>query len=44
MMLPTSRLGSKMARAGVKLMTSRLFKPLMMRMMTDTDDYELPTY
>ncbi|MFQ6393001.1 FAD-dependent monooxygenase [Nocardia sp. KC 131] len=44
MMLPTSRLGSKMARAGVKLMTSRLFKPVMMRMMTDTDDYELPTY
>ncbi|MEV6426741.1 FAD-dependent monooxygenase [Nocardia sp. NPDC051463] len=44
MMLPTSRLGTTMAHASMKLMTSRLFKPLIMKMMTDTDDYALPTY
>ncbi|MFE7800944.1 FAD-dependent monooxygenase [Nocardia sp. NPDC057440] len=44
MMLPNSRLGTKMAHASMKLMTSRLFKPLIMKMMTDTDDYTLPTY
>ncbi|WP_406230899.1 FAD-dependent monooxygenase [Nocardia sp. NBC_01009] len=44
MMLPNSRLGTKMARASMKLMTSRLCKPLVMKMMTDTDDYALPMY
>ncbi|MFD0360880.1 FAD-dependent monooxygenase [Nocardia sp. GCM10030253] len=44
MMLPNSRLGTRVAHASMKLMTSRLFKPLIMKMMTNTDDYELPTY
>ncbi|WP_330256389.1 FAD-dependent monooxygenase [Nocardia sp. NBC_00565] len=44
MMLPTSRLGTRMARTSMKLMTSRLMRPLMLKMMSNTDDYVLPTY
>ncbi|MFX0576373.1 FAD-dependent monooxygenase [Nocardia nepalensis] len=44
MMLPTSRIGTRMAHVSMRLMTSRLLRPVMMRMMTDTDDYELPSY
>ncbi|WP_433761062.1 FAD-dependent monooxygenase [Nocardia sp. CA-135398] len=44
MMLPTSRLGARMARTSMKVMTSRLMRPVMLRMMSNTDDYVLPTY
>ncbi|MFE9320144.1 FAD-dependent monooxygenase [Nocardia sp. NPDC052278] len=44
MMLPTSRLGTRMARASMKVMTSRVMRPVMLRMMSNTDDYVLPTY
>lgn len=44
MMLPTSRLGTRMARASMTVMTSRVMRPVMLRMMSDTDDYVLPTY
>lgn len=44
MMLPTSRIGTRMAHVSMRLMTSRLFRPVMMKMMTDTDDYVLPSY
>jgi 2-polyprenyl-6-methoxyphenol hydroxylase-like FAD-dependent oxidoreductase len=44
MMLPTSRLGTRMAHTTMKLMTSRLLRPVMAKMMTDTDNYKLPSY
>lgn len=44
MMLPTSRLGTRMAHTSMKLMTSRLMRPLMLKMMSNTEDYALPAY
>ncbi|WP_433733808.1 FAD-dependent monooxygenase [Nocardia sp. CA-129566] len=44
MMLPTSRIGTRMAHVTMRLMTSRVLRPVMMKMMTDTDDYMLPSY
>jgi 2-polyprenyl-6-methoxyphenol hydroxylase-like FAD-dependent oxidoreductase len=44
MMLPTSRVGTRMARVSIQVMTSRVMRPLMLRMMSNTDDYVLPTY
>lgn len=44
MMLPNSEFALRAAHQVGKLMTTRLFRPIMMRMMSKTDDYELPTY
>ncbi|WP_228001503.1 FAD-dependent monooxygenase [Nocardia australiensis] len=44
MMLPTSRIGTRLARGAARLMTSPPLRPVMLKMMTDTDDYELPSY
>ncbi|MFI6865900.1 FAD-dependent oxidoreductase [Nocardia sp. NPDC050406] len=44
MMLPTSQFGLKAAHTVGKLMTTRLFRPIMMKMVSKTDDYELPVY
>jgi len=44
MMLPTTRLGSMLTRAMTRLMVSRPLRPVMIKMMGATDDYELPSY
>ncbi|MEV6769510.1 FAD-dependent monooxygenase [Nocardia sp. NPDC051030] len=44
MMLPTSKLGLKMVMQVGKLMTTRPFRPIMMKMLDSTEDYVLPTY
>jgi hypothetical protein len=33
-----------MAHTTMKLMTSRLLRPVMAKMLTDTDNYKLPSY
>ncbi|WP_328387380.1 FAD-dependent monooxygenase [Nocardia sp. NBC_00416] len=43
-MVPTSELGLKMMLTIGKLMTTRLMRPIMNRMLAKTDDYTLPTY
>ncbi|ONM47443.1 FAD-dependent monooxygenase [Nocardia donostiensis] len=43
-MTPRSRLGIRVAATMGKLMTTPVLKPLMMRMMTATENYDLPTY
>ncbi|MFE3983336.1 FAD-dependent monooxygenase [Nocardia tengchongensis] len=44
MMLPTSKLGLTMMQQVGKLMTTKLFRPIMMKMLDQTQDYVLPTY
>ncbi|GAB0103050.1 FAD-dependent monooxygenase [Nocardia sp. JMUB6875] len=44
MMLPTSKLGLKVMQRIGKLMTTKLFRPIMMKMLDQTQDYVLPTY
>lgn len=44
MMLPNSELGLKAATTMGKLMTTRIMRPVMMKMLDQTEDYELPTY
>ncbi|WP_040797112.1 FAD-dependent monooxygenase [Nocardia higoensis] len=44
MMLPTTRIGSLLTRAMARLMVSRPLRPVMIKMMSGTDDYELPSY
>ncbi|WP_067859561.1 FAD-dependent monooxygenase [Nocardia shimofusensis] len=44
MMLPTTRIGSMLTRAVTRLMVSRPLRPVMIRMMSGTDVYELPSY
>lgn len=44
MMLPNSEFALRAAQQVGKLMTTKLFRPIMMKMMSKTDDYELPTY
>ncbi|MEV6274480.1 FAD-dependent monooxygenase [Nocardia sp. NPDC051832] len=43
-MTPKSRLGIKAGHAVTRLMTSKLFRPLMIKMMSSTEDYALPDY
>ncbi|MFI9508507.1 FAD-dependent monooxygenase [Nocardia sp. NPDC052566] len=42
--LPASRFGIKMSQVFMRLMTTRLLRPLMMKFFTHTDFYELPAY
>ncbi|WP_067820794.1 FAD-dependent monooxygenase [Nocardia inohanensis] len=44
MMLPNSEFGLKAAQAMGKLMTTKVMRPVMMKMLDQTEDYELPTY
>lgn len=44
MMLPTTRIGSMLTRAMTRLMVSRPLRPVMIKMMSGTDDYDLPSY
>ncbi|WP_431954923.1 FAD-dependent monooxygenase [Nocardia lijiangensis] len=43
-MTPKTRLGIRAGRAVARLMTAKVMKPLMMRMLTATESYELPAY
>ncbi|SNY88852.1 2-polyprenyl-6-methoxyphenol hydroxylase [Nocardia amikacinitolerans] len=43
-MTPKTRLGIRAGRAVSRLMTAKVMKPLMMRMLTATESYELPAY
>ncbi|MEV0250066.1 FAD-dependent monooxygenase [Nocardia sp. NPDC050712] len=43
-MTPKSRFGIKAGHAVTRLMTSKLFRPLMIKMMSSTEDYDLPEY
>ncbi|MCP2294557.1 2-polyprenyl-6-methoxyphenol hydroxylase [Nocardia amikacinitolerans] len=43
-MTPKTRLGIRAGRAVSRLMTAKVMKPLMMRMLTATESYELPDY
>ncbi|MFC3434587.1 FAD-dependent monooxygenase [Nocardia seriolae] len=44
MMLPTSKFGLAVMQRIGKLVTTKLFRPIMMKMLNQTDDYTLPTY
>ncbi|MEV6067588.1 FAD-dependent monooxygenase [Nocardia sp. NPDC052001] len=44
MMLPTSKFGLKAMQQVGKLMATRAFRPVMMKMLDQTEDYVLPTY
>ncbi|WP_067568742.1 FAD-dependent monooxygenase [Nocardia acidivorans] len=44
LMLPTSKIGLKMMQQVGRLMTTKLFRPIMMKMLDSTQDYVLPTY
>ncbi|MBF6354373.1 FAD-dependent monooxygenase [Nocardia higoensis] len=44
MMLPTTEFGAMLTRAVARLMVSRPLRPVMIRMMSGTDDYALPSY
>ncbi|NNH68732.1 FAD-binding monooxygenase [Nocardia uniformis] len=44
MMLPKSEFGLRAAQTVGKLMTTRLFRPVVMKMVSKTDDYEVPSY
>ncbi|MBF6059455.1 FAD-dependent monooxygenase [Nocardia terpenica] len=44
MIVPATPLGLRLTKLSARLMTSRLLRPIMMRLFTQTDDYELPTY
>ncbi|WP_054816835.1 FAD-dependent monooxygenase [Nocardia arizonensis] len=43
-MTPKTRLGIRAGHAVSRLMTTRVMKPLVMRMLTDTEGYALPEY
>ncbi|WP_216917874.1 FAD-dependent monooxygenase [Nocardia noduli] len=43
-MTPSTRLGIRAGMAVSRLMTTRMMKPLMMRMLSKTDSYTLPDY
>lgn len=44
MMLPSTRIGSMLTRAMARVMVSRPLRPMMRKMMSGTDEYELPSY
>ncbi|WP_405137952.1 FAD-dependent monooxygenase [Nocardia sp. NBC_01388] len=44
MMLPTSKVGLVVMQRVGKLMTTRLFRPIMTKMLDTTEDYVLPSY
>src|SRR5690606_10510729 len=44
MLLPTTAVGSMLTRTMTRLMVSRPLRPIMIRMMSGADDYELPSY
>ncbi|QLY28544.1 FAD-dependent monooxygenase [Nocardia huaxiensis] len=44
MMLPTSEFGLKAAQLMGKLMTTKIMRPVMMKMLDQTEDYVLPEY
>ncbi|WP_024805223.1 FAD-dependent monooxygenase [Nocardia sp. BMG51109] len=45
MMLPNTRVGASLARASVRIMMSRLLRPVMVKaFFSTTDGYELPSY
>ncbi|MBF6182140.1 FAD-dependent monooxygenase [Nocardia otitidiscaviarum] len=44
MMLPRSEIGLKAAQTMGKLMTTRIMRPVMTRMLSGTEDYPLPSY
>ncbi|TCN56051.1 2-polyprenyl-6-methoxyphenol hydroxylase-like FAD-dependent oxidoreductase [Rhodococcus sp. SMB37] len=43
-MVQTTRLGSMLGRALARVMASRPLRPVMIKMMSGTDEYELPSY
>ncbi|KAA0022987.1 FAD-dependent monooxygenase [Antrihabitans cavernicola] len=43
-MLPKTSFGVRIGRVAMRVMTSRPMRPLLVKMMTDTDDYTLPSY
>ncbi|WP_280512519.1 FAD-dependent monooxygenase [Nocardia farcinica] len=44
MMVPTTRAGVALTRLVTRAMVARPFRPLLLAMMSGTDDYELPSY
>jgi 2-polyprenyl-6-methoxyphenol hydroxylase-like FAD-dependent oxidoreductase len=43
-MLPTSRFGVRAGRVAMRAMLSKPMRPVMRRMLTDTEDFALPAY
>lgn len=43
-MTPKSRFGIRAGLMFSKLMTAKVMKPVMMKMLTKTEDYDLPDY
>lgn len=43
-MAPRTRIGIRAVRASVRLMIARVVQPLMTRMLSETEDFELPEY